>query len=140
MKFVFAEHKLVGDLGSQHVLEALAPGSILWSDKAALLTQWTGALDNFDGNTVRLVNRASLKKARQRKDRIYNNPFQPREDAGEATKPLLVWVGTADKNPATGSWFTFGDLVATYGDLRRIVTCDYTSTLACTFVDDPKQR
>jgi len=42
----------------------------------------------------------------------------------KSLKPLVVWVGTGDGK--TGAYFTFGDLVALYGDFRKAVTCDET--------------
>jgi len=58
-------------------------------------------------------------------------PFQPRanEPGCNPQNPLVVWAG--DAQLTNGGYFTFGDLVALYGDLRRIITCDSTNTAFC---------
>jgi hypothetical protein len=59
-----------------------------------------------------------------------------------AKHPLLVWVGNAAHDAGSpGGFFTMGDLIATYGDLHRTVTCD-PRDLRCTFFvkDSPEVR
>ncbi|MFY1831616.1 hypothetical protein ACN47A_37225 [Myxococcus fulvus] len=38
--------------------------------------------------------------------------------------PTLVWVGDSSLPSGRGEYFSFGDLMAIYGDYRRAVTCD----------------
>jgi len=47
---------------------------------------------------------------------------------GAKGTPVLVWAGDAK----AGDWFTFGDLVAIYGDMREKVACDPAAS-ACRF-------
>ncbi|AKJ02479.1 Hypothetical protein AA314_04105 [Archangium gephyra] len=61
----------------------------------------------------------------QDKDQDFNKTlYIPRQDDTtlKSLEPLVVWVGTADGKK--GTYFTFGDLVALYGDYRKAVTCD----------------
>ena len=37
-----------------------------------------------------------------------------------------------------GGYFTFGDLVSLYGDLRRIITCDSKDESFCALADNAK--
>ncbi|WP_437518078.1 hypothetical protein [Sorangium sp. So ce1099] len=58
-------------------------------------------------------------------DEEFNNkiliPAGKADEELRGLKPLVVWVGSADGK--SGTYFTFGDLVALYGDFRKVVTC-----------------
>lgn len=133
--FEAEEHKLAGDLGSETAAREVA--DLFTGGVKALVRIHDGATDTASGDSVRLINTASLKALVERKDRKFEaTAFYARERQLEATHPLLVWVGTADRNAAIGGFFTFGDLVALYGDVRRIVTCDVYHPGLCTLTDD----
>src|SRR5260221_13981009 len=77
------EHKLAGDLGSQAA--------------AAAITKLIGASSLLKGSQsatdgVRLVAKDSIPK-----DSKFKGGFVPREKALEARRPLIVWVGSADR-------------------------------------------
>jgi len=101
------EHKVLGDLGSERAAKAVR--SVIRAPK----------LIKFDHkpDEVRIVVRGRIPKKKR-----FKGSYVPREASQEVKKPLLIWVGAADRS--TGEWFTFGDLVSLYGDFRRIITCD----------------
>lgn len=133
--FEAEEHKLVGDLGAYWALSWLPAETWNLDPSVNLVKPWSNEpTDTSGGNAPRLLNRAALRKLLLRKDREFSEEgFYAREGALEPPGSLLIWVGKTDKD--MGSYFTLGDLVATYGDLRRTITCDYASFSWCSLTD-----
>jgi len=116
------EHKFLGDLGSERAAKVV---------RTAIGKQTLIKFDHKPGE-VRVVVRGRIPKEAR-----FKGSFAPRKAENEVKKPLLVWVGAADRS--TGEWFTFGDLVSLYGDFRRIITCDANvANSDCRLMDPPQ--
>jgi len=123
------EHKLVGDHGSNG-LEL----RITSLDGRVLAAPY----DADRNPEVWRITRSQVQsfkddaEYKSRRTRIYVPTVE--EDTRNYEAPLVVWVG----DPGTdghGEWFSFGDLVAIYGDFRRVVTCDVGSSTGCLLTD-----
>ena len=137
------EHKYLGDFGSskvpvckdKSVQTNCVPPSVSFANGApAVLKIWDGKTDKVarvtsaeqatfkQGAVQRAVGMKAQGQTHYLKE-IYVPPAgSDINKRMEAAKPLLVWVGDSSK-PAGGEYFTFGDLVAIYGDYRRDVFC-----------------
>ena len=131
---------LQGDLGSSWAASMLHPDTFS-AETYSLVQQYADGTENVAGDTVRLISVANLAKLITTPGPVAKfsaSAFYPRERALESgQQPLVVWTGTLDKSTSTGAWFTFGDLVGIYGDLRRIITCGVNDLATCSLVDAP---
>jgi len=137
------EHKYLGDFGSskvpvckdKSVQTDCVPTSISFAPNAPpVLKIWDGKTEKVARVTSSeqatfkkgAIERAVGMKAQGQAHYLHEIYVPPaKSDINtrmEAAKPLLVWVGDASA-AAGGEYFTFGDLVAIYGDYRRAVFC-----------------
>lgn len=136
--FEAEEHKLLGDRGSAAAIERFKHLFCRTGPNGCLAEAYLGPLDNAEGDTVRLIGPESLRKLILRDEKSFSvEAFYHREEELNVAHPLTVWTGTADKNPSRGAFFTFGDLMAIYGDLRRSIPCDVYDPSTCSLTDDP---
>ena len=103
-----------------------------------LVAKYDGPTDNSEGDTVRLITAAALDGLKRRgPPRKFEHPFFPRANEPDleasSRSPLVLWVGNSQRTH--GGFYTFGDLVALYGDLRRIITCDDANRESCSLAD-----
>jgi len=123
------EHKLVGDHGSKGL--QLRITSI---DGRVLALPY----DPDRNPEVWLVTRSQVQSFKDdaeymsRRTRIYVPAID--EDTRNYEAPLVVWAGDPGID-GHGEWFSFGDLIAIYGDFRRVVTCDASSSRGCLLTD-----
>lgn len=143
------EHKLAGDLGSSAVCQKLASMGNAAADAVPFIKCFDGQGTASAGDEPRVINTESLKGLLKR-GIAEKSAFYPRGADGSLTggslatnaaHPLLLWVGkAADRvmpaETARGGFFTFGDLVAMYGDLWRSMTCSEGKTEQCGLMVD----
>ncbi len=133
------EHKYLGDAGSAAV--PVCGGNVTGKCRPATISsRFQPLLQSYDprhpASKVALVTKSQ--QTAFRREALARQPgYESKRMTGQkhyveeiyippddsAVAPLLVWVGNASL-PTDGEWFTFGDLVAIYGDYRRAVTCD----------------
>ena len=148
------EHKLLGDQGSAAV--AVCQGGARGRCRPERVMKGNvPLLRTYDvarpGNVALVVHAQQAKfkkealsrqpayrKANQKGQEHYVKEIYVPPQDGKMHKPLLVWVGNAASS-AGGDWFSFGDLVAIYGDYRRAVTCD-ANRMSCLLSDSINAR
>lgn len=149
--FEAEEHKLCGDLGSQNALARFRDsfsrgGSVPLAEYTTLLQSAEPSTgDVAKSDKPRLIRTSELDALIEAYSLAsFKTTDYPRDADSEAhlsaLQPLLVWVGSDASVGTDGAYFTFGDLVALYGDLRRVVTCDSKDPSYCGLVDSDEVK